>query len=83
MIRLFDKVKRFITDNEYKITIYENQIYIMNYIEIISLTEKTTTILIPNAKLIIKGINLHLEKICDKELLIKGKTLSVEVEYNE
>lgn len=80
---MFDRVKNFVLDNEFKLTFYKNKIHIINYVDIISLSDNRISLVIPNAKLIIKGDNLLLNKLLDKEILISGKLLSIEVDYHE
>ena len=80
---MFDRVKNFVLDNEFKLTFYKNKIHIINYVDIISLSDNRISLVIPNAKLIIKGDNLLLNKLLDKEILISGKLLSIEVYYHE
>lgn len=80
---MFDRVKNFVFDNEFKLTFYANKIHIINYLDIISLSDNRISLMIPDAKLIIKGDNLLLNKLLDKEVLISGKLLSIEVDYHE
>lgn len=80
---MFNKIKEYINDNEFRVTIFKDRIYIVNYLQIIGLEEERISLLIPDGRLIIKGLNLHLNKLLDNELLISGKVLLVEVESNE
>lgn len=80
---MFNKMKEYINDNEFRITIFKDRVYIVNYLQIITLEEERISILTPDGRLIIKGKNLHLNKMLDNELLIMGKVLLVEVEEDE
>lgn len=80
---MFNKIKEYINDNEFRVTIFKDRIYIVNYLQILGLEEERISLLIPDGRLIIKGLNLHLNKLLDNELLISGKVLLVEVESNE
>ena len=80
---MFNKIKEYINDNEFRVTIFKDRIYIVNYLQILGLEEEIISLLIPDGRLIIKGLNLHLNKLLDNELLISGKVLLVEVESNE
>ena len=80
---MFNKIKEYIYDNEFRVTIFKDRIYIVNYLQILGLEEERISLLIPDGRLIIKGLNLHLNKLLDNELLISGKVLLVEVESNE
>ena len=79
---MFNKIKEYINDNEFRVTIFKDRIYIVNYLQILGLEEERISLLIPDGRLIIKGLNLHLNKLLDNELLISGKVLLVEVESN-
>lgn len=80
---MFNKIKEYINDNEFRVTIFKDRVYIVNYLQILGLEEERISLLIPDGRLIIKGLNLHLNKLLDNELLISGKVLLVEVESNE
>ncbi len=80
---MFNKMKEYINDNEFRITIFKDRVYIVNYLQIITLEEERISILTPNGRLIIKGKSLHLNKMLDNEILIMGKVLLVEVEEDE
>lgn len=80
---MFNKIKEYINDNEFRVTIFKDRIYIVNYLQILGLEEERISLLIPDGRLIIKGLKLHLNKLLDNELLISGKVLLVEVESNE
>ena len=80
---MFNKIKEYINDNEFRVTIFKDRVYIVNYLQILGLEEERISLLIPDGRLIIKVLNLHLNKLLDNELLISGKVLLVEVESNE
>ena len=76
---MFNRINKFLKDNELEINIYTNKIHIKNYLRLISLENNYISISIPNKKLLIKGTNLSLIKILDLELLITGEFNSIEV----
>ena len=76
---MFDRINNFIKDNEFMINIYEDNIYIKNYIRIISIENNYISLYSANKKIIIKGKNLTLKKILDYELLIIGDFNNIEV----
>ena len=81
---MFDKIRNYLDDNKFKLTLYDNKIYISNYKEVIILTENRITIDIFDKLLIIKGENLVLSKILNKELLITAtKIYSIEEIYDQ
>ena len=69
----------YINDKEFKFTVYENKIHIINFKRIITLEDNYISLLSQNKKINIKGINLLLAKLLDNELLIKGNISSIEV----
>ena len=59
---MFDKVREYIDDNRFKITIYEDRIHVINYEKIISLEEERIVFLTKNKKIIVHGQNMHLNR---------------------
>ena len=78
MLEIF---KSYLNKEEYYIIIYSNYIYIYNYIDIIKFTDTYISLKLNNLIISIKGIDLLITKMETKELLIKGKILSLEKEY--
>ena len=80
---MFNKIKNYINDKDFKLTFYKDKLNIINYISIISLEDYRISIIIPSGRLIIKGNDLFLNKLYDNELLILGNITSIEVENDE
>ena len=76
---MFNKISNYINDKEFKFTVYENKIHIINFNKIITLEDNYISILSINKKINIKGLNLILIKLIDNELLIKGNISNIEV----
>ena len=76
---MLNSLNNFINDNTFRFTVYENMINIINYNKIISLEDNYISILSTNKKILIKGNNLILKKLLDKEILIKGNISNIEV----
>lgn len=76
---MLNSLNNFINDNTFRFTVYENMINIINYNKIISLEDNYISILSTNKKILIKGNNLVLKKLLDKEILIKGNISNIEV----
>lgn len=66
-------------DLEFRFTVYENKIHIVNYTKIIEIDKESIRIKSRNKIYSIKGNNLFLEKILDQELLVKGIITKIEV----
>ncbi len=76
---MFNYISNYINDKEFKFTIYENKIHIINMKRIITLEDNYISLLSINKKINIKGNNLVLSKLVDNELLIKGNISNIEV----
>lgn len=76
---MFNYISNYINDKEFKFTIYEDKIHIINLNKIITLEDNYISLLSINKKINIKGNNLVLSKLVDNELLIKGNISSIEV----
>jgi sporulation protein YqfC len=59
---------------------YEGKINIINYIDIITLEDNRISVKYEKGIIIIKGKNLALNKLLDREILITGKISSLEFE---
>ena len=76
---MFNYISNYINDKEFRFTVYENKIHIINFNKIITLEDNYISIISNNKKINIKGSNLVLIKLIDNELLIKGNITSIEV----
>ena len=76
-MKLLNYLDRYLVDNEYKITILNDYINIINYQEIIDFSNKEISIKHNKGITIIKGNNLVVSKMQDEELLIKGDIKSI------
>ena len=72
-------ISNYINDKEFRLTVYENKMHIINFKKIITLEDNYISLLSQNKKINIKGINLLLVKLLANELLIKGNISSIEV----
>lgn len=79
---MFNKVREYIKDDEFKLIIFEDRIYATNYDEIISLEDERISLKIKNKRIIVKGKNLTLHKLLEKEILISGLVSNIEVSYD-
>jgi len=77
---LFEYFDRYLVDREYKITITEKQIHIMNYQEIEDFSSSRIVVRYSNGITIFLGSDLVVSKMQDDELLITGRIKTIE--YN-
>lgn len=72
------KVIDYIKEDEFEIRIDSKYINIINFIDISFMEEEKIKINYSDGSVLIKGKNLTVLKLLDKEILIKGMFLSVE-----
>lgn len=77
MLNIKNTIIDFLYDKNYFITMYENFLYIYNFQEIITLTNKLIMLSIENFKIKITGSDLKIKKINSSELLIEGNIISI------
>ena len=65
---MYNRLKEYLNDDLFKLTILDNKIHVINYKKIIVLEENKISLLTNNNKIIIKGNNLVLKKLLDKEI---------------
>ena len=80
---MLNKIKDYINDQEFRMTIFNDRIHIINYLKILSLEDERVSFLTTTGRVIIKGKNLCLNKLLDDEVLVSGKVLNIEVDFNE
>lgn len=78
VIIMLAKIRNYIMDEEFKITVFENKIDIENYVEIDHFDDKKITINYDKGKVIINGNELVIEKLLDDEILISGLIVKIE-----
>lgn len=71
-------LRSYILENKFKITIFENKVNIINYLEIDAFDENKIIVRYKNGNVIVSGNNLIISKLLDEELLISGDILKVE-----
>lgn len=79
---MFNKVREYIKDEEFRLIIFEDRLYATNYDEILSLEDERISLKINNKRIIIKGKRLTLNKLLEKEILIGGIVSKIEVSYD-
>lgn len=76
-MKLFDKLDRYLVNNNYRVVIEESRIHIINYIEIEDFSSKMVVIRYKDGKCVLEGEMLVVSKMIDDELLITGKLKSI------
>ena len=76
---MLEKVDRFLNDREFRFTIYENKIHIINFKQIMTLEENKVSFKSNKKTIHITGNNLVVRKLLEEEMLITGKITKIEV----
>lgn len=71
-MKLLDRLDNYLYDKEYKITIKENYVDIVNYDEIVDFTLSKISVRYKNKIIIIEGKDLTISKMIDNEVLVTG-----------
>lgn len=69
-MKLFNNIKNYIGEDDFRIVIYNNIINVINYDEIDEINSNKIVI---DKRIIINGKNLKINKMLNKELLINGE----------
>ncbi len=73
------KIKEYLNSTKLKMNYEDNRLNIINYDEILLLTEAKIVILKDGNKITISGSNLSLLKLLDLEILIQGAIKTIEL----
>ena len=76
---MLHKIYEYVRDVEFRFTIYNNKIHIVNYKKILSLESDRISFISDVNRVVIKGNNLVLNKLLEEEILIIVNIISVEV----
>lgn len=79
MINVLNNLTTFLGNEDYRISILNNGIHILNYKSIVDITETEALIKIDKKLIKIIGNNFRLTKLDKKELLIYGQVKKVSV----
>ena len=78
-MKLPNKIRNYINDYDFKITILKNKINICNYTKISYLDNDKISIKYQEGEIHIKGENLSASKLLNNEILITGKIKNIEM----
>ncbi len=74
---MLNNLRTYILEDEFKITIFNNKIDILNYIEIDHFDDTKIIVRYNKGHIVIKGENLTISKLLNDELLILGQIKSI------
>lgn len=69
---MLKSINKFIINNEYSINIWKNYIEINNFTDVILLEDNEVIIEIDKKIIKIKGKEIYIKKLVDKEILLSG-----------
>ena len=78
-MKIIKKISHYIKDNDLKIVIVNNSINIINYDNILEVSDNLVNLIKDNKIITIKGSNLKLNKLLDNEVLIQGLINKIEL----
>lgn len=78
---MINRIRQYIKDDEFRLTVFSDRLHVVNYVEMLSLSSDRISFLTDKFRIVIKGRDLTVNKLLDKEVLILGVILSVEVNY--
>ncbi len=78
-MKKFDLLDRYLTDNDYKITIFDKRINIINYVSIEDFSSTRIVVRHDDGVTVISGTDLIISKMQDEELVILGNFNCIQV----
>lgn len=80
---MLNRLKEYINDNEFRLTVFDDRVHVINFLNIVSLEEERISFITNKGRVIIKGKNLCLNKLLYDEVLISGTIMNIEVDFDE
>ena len=80
-MQMIKKIKDYIKDDEFRMTIFKDRVHIINYYKIISVGREKIIISSKEEKVYFHGSDFSLNKLFAGELLIEGTIHKVEIFY--
>ena len=79
---MINRIKNYIKDTEFRLTLFKDRVYVTNYKKILSLENTNISFKVDNGRITVLGNNLVLKKLLDKEILVRGNISSIEAKYD-
>ena len=76
-----ETLQNFLFDLDNFITIYDNHLHVFNYKKLNKLSETEIIFSLNNVIITLNGLNLKIKQMTKQELLITGKIMKVEFNY--
>ena len=78
---MLDKINNYLLDSEYKLTVFEDKIHLINYKKLLVLEDEKIVLSTNNTIVTITGEKLSLKKLLQNEVLLSGVIRKIEVNY--
>ncbi len=78
---MLSRVKDYILDQEFRLTLFEQRFLAINFIKILSLEESRVSFSTNFGRVVVKGENFTLQRLLESEVLVAGEIEGVEVHY--
>lgn len=76
---MLDRIKKYIVDDEERVIYFDNKVYIVNFFKVLDINYENIMVKGKNKLFVIRGNNLSLRKLLEKEVLISGDIKTIEV----
>ena len=76
---MMNNIKSFLYDKDYFINIFDNYIHVFNYLDLNNFSDEQISLKMENFNLLIKGKNLSIVKMAQKEILIEGILKGIDI----
>lgn len=76
---MYKYLREYINNSEFKLTLLKNRVNIVNYEELLQITEKEILLKGKSKKVKVTGDSLSITKLLDHEILIVGDIYNIEV----
>ncbi len=78
---MLSRVKDYILDQEFRLTLLENRFFAINFSKILSLEETRVSFLTSYGRVVVKGKDFVLQRLLEEEVLVGGEVDGIEVFY--
>ena len=78
---MLSRVKDYILDQEFRLTLLEGRFLVINFIKILSLEDDRVSFSVAFGRVVVKGEEFTLQRLLDNEVLVGGVVEGVEMFY--
>lgn len=80
---MLKKLSGYLLDKKFRLTLYSDKLHVINYEEMLSVSDMEISVLTNEGKVFIYGENLALVKLMEGEALLSGKIKKIEVDFHD